>query len=261
MLAKIASHPLALLALVASNVVPVFGVIFFGWDLLAILLLYWAENGVIGVFNLLKMLTAAQNGFLASLPSKLFIMPFFTVHYGIFWTVHGVFIMTLFGSDGVLQADCSRQSSSFSCQLPSTDISTDIALASSGGMGGFFPFNNLPFNLINEVVVQGWLEAGIGVALLGLIVSHGVSFISNYLWQGEFLDANVFALMFQPYGRVAILHITILLGGFLVMALGQAIMALLLLVMLKTGVDIAAHLREHTTAPAKPNAPVNLRDT
>lgn len=234
MLNTSASHPLALLALVASNLIPLVGVVFFGWDLVAILLLYWAENGVIGVFNLLKMLTAAQGGFLASVPAKLFVMPFFTVHYGIFWSVHGVFVMTFFADDTLLQADCTRQGSSFSCQMPTVDMP-----AVDGGLWGFLT--------LDALVIQGWLEAGVGVALLGLIVSHGVSFISNYLWQGEFLQANAFALMFQPYGRVVILHVTILLGGFLVMALGQPIMALLLLVVLKTGVDIAAHLRAHIT--------------
>jgi hypothetical protein len=244
MLDKSASHPLALLALVASNLIPVVGVVFFGWDLLAILLLYWAENGVIGVFNLLKMLTAAQDGFLASLPAKLFVMPFFTFHYGMFWSIHGVFVMTLFGNDSLLQADCTRQGSSFSCQMPSTNTTTtgDAPMGDASMGGGLWDFLAL-----DEVVVQGWLEAGVGVALLGLIISHGVSFVSNYLWQGEFLRTNARALMRQPYSRVIILHVTIVLGSFLVMALGQPIMALLLLVTLKTGVDIAAHLREHTT--------------
>lgn len=237
-----ASSPLAIVALIASNLIPVVGVIFFGWDLLAILLLYWAENGVIGVFTLLKMLTAAREGFIASLPSKLFIMPFFTVHYGMFWSVHGIFVMTLFGSESLLQADCTRQGGSFSCQMP--EVAMSVSNGGASGLLGFLPLHGL--------VVQGWLEAGVGIALLGLIISHGVSFISNYLWQGEFLRAHASALMFQPYGRVVILHITILLGGFLVMALGQPIMALLLLVTLKTGVDIAAHLREHKKRPTVP---------
>jgi len=228
------SHPLALLALVASNLVPLLGVMLFGWDLLAILLLYWAENGVIGVFTLLKMLTAARGGIWATLPSKLFTMPFFTFHYGLFWTVHGVFIVTFFSGER-LGADCVRRGNNLSCAMPEVNA---------------FATNVLELLPLDAIIVQGWLEAGINVALLGLLISHGVSFVSNYLWQGEFLQATAFTLMFQPYGRVVILHITILVGGFLVMALGERILALLLLVILKIGVDIAVHLREHTSQPA-----------
>jgi hypothetical protein len=52
--------------------------------------------------------------------------------------------------------------------------------------------------------------------------------------------------MGQPYARVVVLHLTIIGGGFLVMALGAPVLGLLLLVVLKIGVDLAAHLREHS---------------
>ena len=42
-------------ALILSNLVPVAGVILFDWNVSAILLLYWAENAIIGFFNVLKM--------------------------------------------------------------------------------------------------------------------------------------------------------------------------------------------------------------
>jgi uncharacterized membrane protein AbrB (regulator of aidB expression) len=59
--------------------------------------------------------------------------------------------------------------------------------------------------------------------------------------------------MFRPYGRVMVLHVVILLGGFLVQLLGSPAPALALLVLLKTGLDLGAHLREHQ--PAAPPAP------
>ena len=49
----------------------------------------------------------------------------------------------------------------------------------------------------------------------------------------------------QPYTRVIILHVVVLVGGFLVMLLGQPLPALVLLVVLKTGFDLRAHLAEH----------------
>lgn len=50
--------------------------------------------------------------------------------------------------------------------------------------------------------------------------------------------------MQQPYNRVVVLHVTIIVGGGLLMMLGSPMPGLLLLVLLKTGVDIAAHLKE-----------------
>jgi hypothetical protein len=41
------------LALLAANAIPLFGVVFLGWDAFHIVLLYWAENIVIG-FNALR---------------------------------------------------------------------------------------------------------------------------------------------------------------------------------------------------------------
>jgi hypothetical protein len=44
---------------------------------------------------------------------------------------------------------------------------------------------------------------------------------------------------------VVVLHVTLVIGGFLVLGLGGATAALALFVLLKTGVDLAAHLRAH----------------
>ena len=45
----------ALLALIAANMVPLLGVLFAGWDLAAVMVLFWAESAVIGFYTLLKM--------------------------------------------------------------------------------------------------------------------------------------------------------------------------------------------------------------
>src|SRR5437764_13367701 len=51
--------------------------------------------------------------------------------------------------------------------------------------------------------------------------------------------------MTRPYGRVMVLHVVILGGGFLVQALGAPVAAIAMLVVLKTGLDLVGHLREH----------------
>ena len=48
----------AVVALVVANLIPLVGVLFFDWNVWMILVVYWLENGVVGFFNVLKMLRA-----------------------------------------------------------------------------------------------------------------------------------------------------------------------------------------------------------
>ena len=193
------------LVLVAANLVPLAGVLFFGWTVFATLLLFWLENVIVGAFNVLRMLVA-QPQIGPMWAAKLFMIPFFTFHYGMFVTVHGVFVLMLFGGGG-------------------------------GFAGRGFP---TPATYVHAIQV-----AGVAPAAWGLALSHAVSFAFNYIGTGEYKSALVPALMFRPYGRVMVLHVVILGGGFLVATLGSPLIPLALLVVLKTGLDLFGHLREH----------------
>jgi len=59
----------------------------------------------------------------------------------------------------------------------------------------------------------------------------------------------------QGISSAVVLHLTILFGGFGVQALGSPVWALLLLVGLKTAIDLYAHLKEHRPAGATTQAP------
>ena len=66
--------------------------------------------------------------------------------------------------------------------------------------------------------------------------------------------------MTQPYGRLVIMHLTILLGAFVSIFLGTPLGSLLVLVVLKTALDLAFHLRQHRyveagTAPMRADGP------
>ena len=86
----------SVIALVLANLVPVFGVLFLHWEVFPLMFLFWSENAIIGVLNVLKMLTANPES-PVSWAGKLFIIPFFCVHYGMFTFVHGIFVIALFG--------------------------------------------------------------------------------------------------------------------------------------------------------------------
>ena len=82
---------LSSVALVIANLVPLAGVLVFGWRVFDVLMLYWLENVVIGVINVMRMAMVPGR-------SKIFLMLFFTVHYGVFCFGHLSAIVGLFGA-------------------------------------------------------------------------------------------------------------------------------------------------------------------
>jgi hypothetical protein len=199
---------LSLAALVLVNVVPLAGVLLLGWGTMDVLMVFWAENVVIGVYTALRM---ASRLALRAEWSALALIPFFAVHYGIFCAGHGFFLLGMSGMMGG--------------QGPLPPIS----------LGPLAPFGMLA-GLMEK---PAFLWAVVGIAL-----SHGVSFVLNFLLGREFDRTTSRDIMGQPYARVMILHVTIIFGAIAVMQLGSPVWALALLVLLKIGVDVVAHLRE-----------------
>ena len=191
----LASFPL--MALVAANLVPLVGVIAFGWDLGTLMLLYWFESAIIGFYNIVKIAIVAKRG-------AFFLAPFFTVHYGLFMLVHLVFICALF-------------------------------LRDKAGAGEMFP---------DSRVIADHVKSS-ALAAASLFVSHGISFFVNFVGQKEYRETDPGTQMGAPYGRIIVMHLTILFGGFVTFLIGPNIPVLVLFVILKTAADIAAHRREH----------------
>src|SRR5437870_35733 len=49
------------IALVIANAIPIVGVLFFGWSLWTILVIFWVENGIVGFWNVPRILLARQS--------------------------------------------------------------------------------------------------------------------------------------------------------------------------------------------------------
>ena len=207
----------SVIALILANLVPVFGVVFLHWEVFPLMFLFWSENLIVGVFNVLKMLTANPSSPVSWI-GKLFIIPFFCFHYGMFTFVHGMLVMGFFGG---------------------TKIS------------------HTPMNVASLWrVVQ---ENQLGWAILGLTVSRGISFLTNYIGKGEYRRASLQQLMSQPYGRILVMHFTILFGGFMMMALHSPMWGLILLVVFKTIMDLNGHTgdrKKFAEAPSTIQQPI-----
>ena len=82
----------------ASAAVLAWGVLALGWSPFVVMMLFWFENVVIGVANVAKMLVAGARLGGLGLAGAVAASAFFTVHYGMFTAVHGVFVVLLFGT-------------------------------------------------------------------------------------------------------------------------------------------------------------------
>ena len=192
--------------LVLANLIPIYGVLQFGWSVGELLLLYWLETVVIGVFGIAKLVGARRERgtpgrtFLSRLPKA----AFFCIHFGGFSAAHLLFLREVFDVPG--------------------------------------------------------LDRFLLYATVGLAASHAFSFLSNYIGKREFITEDETQFMLAPYGRVVIMHVVVIAGAALVEKTGSTFPALLLLIALKTVVDLAAHIREHRKAAEKRAADLSERD-
>lgn len=178
-------HSSSLWLLLLANSLPLFGVLFWGWDLATLLISYWLESLVVGFYNVARMMKIDPVG-------STFYVPFFVFHFGIFMLVHLAFIFALFG---------------FRIHF----------------------FDVRPF-----------------VLFVALLVSHGYSYGVNFIGRMEYSGRTIKQQLFAPYGRIVVMHLVVLSGGWLVVLFGEPVGVLVVMVVVKTIVDAVAHVRSHT---------------
>ncbi len=138
-------------------------------------------------------------------PSSWFEPFFFTLHYGAFTVGHGILLSSLFGLD-------------------------------VGAANPFAALQPLWANL-NQIDF-----IAVALAIAG---SHLWSYVRNYEGLSEYERLASKDAMALPYRRVMITHIGLIVGAFLLQALGEPIMGLVALVAVKIFMDLQAHKREH----------------
>jgi len=201
--------------LLLAHLVPLAGVLYAGWAVLPVMLLFWLENLVICGYTVARMLLAQKGTSdvppFVRVASNMFLSAFFVLHFGAFAAVQGLVLTTLFGHDG----------------MPT---------------GSFDPAG---LALAVRIIAQYVSQYDLQWAVLALVLSHGVSFWQYYLRPRAYEHAMAGDLMMVPYARVWVLSVVIIAGGFLAMLMNGSLITVALLVVLKTAVDLAAHLREH----------------
>lgn len=93
--------------IIAGNAAPIFGILLLNWQVYDLVFIYWCESVTIGLVNVVRMAVNQPDEFPALImtPLKLFLIPFFLVHYNGFMAGHFMFITTLLGGLDTMNTD------------------------------------------------------------------------------------------------------------------------------------------------------------
>lgn len=194
------------LAAISINLMPVAGIVLFGWSAFVLMMLYWMENVVIGIVTLGKMLVGSTLRDHRSLIAVIPIGAFFVFHYGLFCFVHGIFVWAIFGDPN---------------SGPSNPFEVPAAIAAA----------------IDAAPEIFW-------GIVYLFVVYSVLFLA-WIVMGEWRKSTALVEMAKPYGRIVILHVTIIAAGLPVLALGEPMAGVLILALIKTGFELFLATRHH----------------
>lgn len=200
-------------SIIIVNIIPIIGIIFFGWTLFSILFIYWFESFTIGIFNVIKMFFCRTfpvsrikndnvkipnlNGSGVEIFLGMIYIPFFMFHYGMFLFGHLIFI------------------------------------------------NAIQSIMNNSVNIFQQNYEGIIFPVVAIFLSHAVSFFSNFIAKKEYKKTSIAGLMISPYKRVVVMQITLIFGTFILMLTSIPTFVVILFIILKVYFDLKAHDNEH----------------
>jgi hypothetical protein len=215
-------HTLSLGVTLISNLIPLVGVLFWGWDTFQLLMLYWMETAILAFWTLLRLArlppeqcgTITVNGETRPATNS-GLVGFFMLHAGVFIVVHLIFLLALFSGPWFKKMH---------------------------GIGSFF----------SELV----LTNGIWVGLVVFFIAAWISFASDTKpafqrrAEQKLNSTSVVAQVQQKTGgdavgaavaplyiRIFIMQVAIILGAWFAQAIGS-IGPLIIVIVLKTVVDL-----------------------
>jgi hypothetical protein len=206
----------ASLILLGANLVPLVGVIFWGWDAFVLLMLYWLETAIIAFWTIVRIAASSPRalsdikfGDGKRTASPLGMAAFFTLHAGIFMAVHFLFLWELF-------------SGQWSRRIH--------------GIGAF----------MDQMVIG----TGLWVPLLVLFVARGALMLFEAAKPHLLRWFNIAprkpepptlgaggSIVFGLYLRIVVMQFAIIIGAWFALVFGSA-SALVILIVVKTAVDL-----------------------
>ena len=208
-------HP-AIPILLIANLYPLIGVVLWGWDAFLLLILYWMETVIIAFWTIVQVARmppgaagALETNGGRKVTAPLAIAGFFTLHAGIFISVHLVFLWTLFSGDW------------------------------SKRTGGLLPFFRYAIGTEGLWVPVAFLFVARGAFVLIRLLPDGVLpwFPRDQALSQQAAKTRMDGLLLGLYGRIVVMQVAIIFGGWFAMTIGS-MAPLILLILCKTAADL-----------------------
>lgn len=185
--------------IVLLNLYPIFAVLFEGWSVFSVMLFFWFENVIIGVFLIVKLWNIPHKSILGK-PIKgpaliLRVLPP-VFGYAVFTHFHGFFINIIFGYES--------------------------GVSFKYGLG-----------MLSKII-----EPAYAWGFFSILIYYAVVYIKEKRRKKKFDGVQIVEVMMSPFIRIALLQIALIFGGGIVMIFGAPILALLFLVLLKIFLDL-----------------------
>ncbi|MEO7725761.1 MAG: DUF6498-containing protein [Burkholderiales bacterium] len=208
-------------ALIAANLVVAVITLLRGWGYYEIIIVYWCEAVIIGGFNFARMCMVG----LAGEPFGRWVgADDLTTRFFLVLLVLGFYIVKFGG---------------FALTMGLLIAAVPAFLAHAGDTGTREIWHGLR-------AVGG----GVAMAVAALFISHGISFVVNFLLGREYANANLLVLLFWPYVRMSLVMVT-LAAGLVAAALFPALDASatfgVAIVLIKLAADLIMHTIEHNS--------------
>jgi hypothetical protein len=200
------SHPIVLVGLLV-DLMPIYGVLTWGWSAVPLVMLYWMENVVAGVMTIPRLIISGASYGAIGLLAGAGLSLFFTFHYGLFCAVHGTFLIVFAAM---------AESPAAIGSAPMMDVS------------GMFDFG---------------LRSGLHVdwMLYVIVAFQIIVFLWEFVIKSGWKNTNPMAEMFAPYGRIIVLHFGIFAGAAALFALGQPMVGVLALILFRAAWGIVTN--------------------
>lgn len=189
----------------AFGSIPIIGVLAWGWSAYALMLLFWFENAVIGVRQIAMMWLVARAR-IDEAGAAIFQSGFFALHYGGFALAHGFFTVLFFFVMGPHAPPADPDGG-----IP---VDLDIAFADAWRLALTVP--------LGFAAIFGWQAFQ----------------LAQFVTRGEAKTVTLRALMGEPYLRVAVLHLVLIIAGGAIMGGQLPPQALVVLAFYKVAVDV-----------------------
>ncbi|MHA2407280.1 MAG: DUF6498-containing protein [Candidatus Ranarchaeia archaeon] len=217
-----------------------------------VLIVFWVESAVVAFYNVLKMATTGwqqTHEFFSDLPIgavitfifRLVMIGFFLVHFSLFMFAHLFFINFLFGPQSIFTGGDFLFDIWTLVEIP--DVSGPFAFITVlGWVFIIMPFNAIRIILVNLITPE--IYSILWFPIILMVLSHGYSFVTNYIGKKEYKTGSARMFFTQPYSRIFAMQFAVIFGAFALFAIPYGIIPILILGPIKLVADLIMHLLE-----------------